>query len=261
MDNTALKNSLSDLALDLRWSWNHEPDELWNRLDPDLWALTHNPWVILQTVSRPKLDRLPRGCGGPRKLEQALNITSITTHARTGSRPRIPTRIITAVAYFSMEFMLSDALPIYSGAWATWRAISSKPPATWACRWSASGCFISRAISARRSIGRQSVALYPYNDPGQLPISPLREANGEWLRISMKLPGFCFGFAPGRCKLGAPSSTCSTRTIPRIYPLTEASPANSTAADRNCACNRNACWASAAGVCCARSGSIPKFAI
>jgi len=32
-------------------------------------------------------------------------------------------------------------------------------------------------------------ALYPYNDPGQLPISPLRAPNGEWLRLEIALPG------------------------------------------------------------------------
>src|SRR5271157_4035655 len=33
-------------------------------------------------------------------------------------------------------------------------------------------------------------ALYPYNDPGQLPITPLRQANGEWLRLKLDLPGY-----------------------------------------------------------------------
>jgi starch phosphorylase len=37
--------------------------------------------------------------------------------------------------------------------------------------------------------GRQQ-ALYPFNDPGQLPIRPVRQANGEWLRIALGLPGF-----------------------------------------------------------------------
>jgi starch phosphorylase len=32
-------------------------------------------------------------------------------------------------------------------------------------------------------------ALYPYNDPGQLPITPLRHSNGEWLRLKADLPG------------------------------------------------------------------------
>ena len=32
-------------------------------------------------------------------------------------------------------------------------------------------------------------AIYPYNDPGQLPIIPLRHPNGEWLRLQLDLPG------------------------------------------------------------------------
>jgi starch phosphorylase len=32
-------------------------------------------------------------------------------------------------------------------------------------------------------------ALFPYNDPGQLPITPLRRVNGEWLRLEIILPG------------------------------------------------------------------------
>ena len=35
----------------------------------------------------------------------------------------------------------------------------------------------------------QQQTLYPVNDPGQLPIQPLRQANGEWLRLQIQLPG------------------------------------------------------------------------
>jgi glycogen phosphorylase len=35
----------------------------------------------------------------------------------------------------------------------------------------------------------QQQALYPFNDPGQLPIRPLRESNGEWLRFTIDFPG------------------------------------------------------------------------
>ena len=47
---------LAELALDLRCTWNHAADEIWSRLEPELWELTHNPWVVLQTVSRAKLQ-------------------------------------------------------------------------------------------------------------------------------------------------------------------------------------------------------------
>jgi starch phosphorylase len=51
-------DELAELALNLHWSWNHAADELWERLDSDLWEATQNPWVILQTVSKEKIKAL-----------------------------------------------------------------------------------------------------------------------------------------------------------------------------------------------------------
>src|ERR1035438_10136117 len=51
-------DSLAELALDMHWSWNHATDEVWRRLDPKLWEITHNPWVVLQTVSRARVESL-----------------------------------------------------------------------------------------------------------------------------------------------------------------------------------------------------------
>ena len=60
-------DSLAELALDMRWSWNHATDVVWRQLDPELWEVTHNPWVVLQTVSR---DRIERALRGPRLPEK-----------------------------------------------------------------------------------------------------------------------------------------------------------------------------------------------
>ena len=51
-------DSLAELALNLRWSWNHATDEVWRQLDAKLWEITHNPWVVLQTVSRDRIERM-----------------------------------------------------------------------------------------------------------------------------------------------------------------------------------------------------------
>ena len=53
--------SLAELALDLHWSWNHGTDDVWRQLDPELWESTHNPWVVLQTVSRDQIERVLAG--------------------------------------------------------------------------------------------------------------------------------------------------------------------------------------------------------
>ena len=51
-------DSLAELALDMHWSWNHATDGVWRQLDPRLWEITHNPWVVLQTVSRDRIERV-----------------------------------------------------------------------------------------------------------------------------------------------------------------------------------------------------------
>ena len=51
-------DDLIELALDLRWSWDHGADEIWRSLAPELWDLTRNPWIILQTVAPDKLKDL-----------------------------------------------------------------------------------------------------------------------------------------------------------------------------------------------------------
>ena len=51
-------DSLVELALDMRWSWNHATDNVWRELDPLLWEVTRNAWVVLQTVSRQQIERV-----------------------------------------------------------------------------------------------------------------------------------------------------------------------------------------------------------
>lgn len=51
---------LAEVGLDLRWSWNHETDALWDFIDSELWRSTRNPWLILQFVSSARLKALAR---------------------------------------------------------------------------------------------------------------------------------------------------------------------------------------------------------
>jgi glycogen phosphorylase len=108
-------NALSELALDMRWSFNHSADKIWERLDPNLWDLTHNPWIVLQTVSEEKLQSVTTDPDF-RLLVADLHSEKRAVELSQGWFQRAhPRSGLTAVAYFSMEFMLSEAVPIYSG--------------------------------------------------------------------------------------------------------------------------------------------------
>lgn len=54
----AALTGLVALALDLRWSWNHRADQLWQRVDAELWETTGDPWLILESVPRRRLEAL-----------------------------------------------------------------------------------------------------------------------------------------------------------------------------------------------------------
>lgn len=45
-------------------------------------------------------------------------------------------------------------------------------------------------------------ALYPYNDPGQLPLTPLRQEDGEWLRLEIALPGYSVWLRAWQAQVG-----------------------------------------------------------
>jgi starch phosphorylase len=90
-----------------------------------------------------------------------------------------------------MEFMLSEALPIYSGGLGNVAGDQLKTASDLGVPLIGIGLLYQKGYF-RQVIDKDGAqqALFPFNDPGQLPITPLREPNGEWLRLEIKLPGY-----------------------------------------------------------------------
>ncbi|HKV55052.1 MAG TPA: alpha-glucan family phosphorylase, partial [Candidatus Binataceae bacterium] len=180
---------LVELALDLRNSWDHRTDKLWSELEPELWALTHNPWVVLQTVSRTKLKKLTADSSFRKEVrelaeDRAARESQPAWFDRTHSAAEL-----TCVAYFSMEFGLCEALPIYSGGLGNVAGDQLKAANDLGVPVVGIGLlyqqgYFRQVIDAE---GNQN-ALYPHNDPSQLPISPVRNEEGEWFRLAITLP-------------------------------------------------------------------------
>jgi starch phosphorylase len=182
-------DALTRLALDLSWSWNHSTDEIWRRLDPELWELTGNPWLILQSISRRKLDSMSDS-GFRAQVEQLLAEVSEKHAAPAWFQTVHPSSPLRTVAYFSMEYMLSEALPVYSGGLGNVAGDQLKAASDLGVPVVGIGLLYQQGYFRQEfdSYGGQQV-LYPVNEPGQLPIRPVRTSDGEWLRMAMKLPG------------------------------------------------------------------------
>src|SRR6185437_407894 len=100
---------LRDLALDLRWTWSHEGDSLWECIDERLWQRTRNPWLILQSASAQKLERLAADRVFCDKLAQ-ISTTRKQYLERPGWFAEIHgDKTFGGVAYLSMEYGLGTA--------------------------------------------------------------------------------------------------------------------------------------------------------
>jgi starch phosphorylase len=184
-------DSLAELALDMRWSWNHATDDVWRHLDPELWEITHNPWVVLQTVSRDQIERVLADPVFRNKVDALIDASHRAAKAPAWFQQNHPEALQTCIAYFSMEFMLSEALPIYSGGLGNVAGDQLKAASDLGVPVVGVGLLYQQGYF-RQTIDRNGdqQALYPYNDPGQLPITPVRQPDGEWLRLEVALPGY-----------------------------------------------------------------------
>jgi len=181
---------LAELALDLRSTWNHASDALWRRIDPVLWDLTHNPWAVLRTASRAQIEQLSADSEFRTKLEELRRARHEARHQLRWYQQAHGQSPLTGVAYFSMEFMLSEALPIYSGGLGNVAGDQLKAASDLGVPVVGVGLLYQQGYFRQfidMNGGQQ--AMYPYNDPGQLPITPCRGRNGEWLRLQLDLTG------------------------------------------------------------------------
>jgi starch phosphorylase len=181
---------LAELALDARWSWMHSADQLWEKLDPELWNSTRNPWLLLQTVSDKRLQQL---AADPAVRE--LGRTLFEAHRAAVEAPAWFQNThadapLSTIAYFSMEFMLSEALPIYSGGLGNVAGDQLKAASDLGVPVAGVGILYQQGYF-RQVLDQEGGqrALYPYNDPGQMPVMPVRNAEGEWLRLELQFPG------------------------------------------------------------------------
>ena len=182
--------ALSELAMDLRWTWNHCSDELWQKLDPALWEKTRHPSVMLQTVAPEKLSAALADPGFCQLLDRQVRANREAEAAPAWFQQKYPEAQLTCIAYFCMEFMLSEALPIYSGGLGNVAGDQLKAASDLGIPVVGVGLLYQHGYF-RQAIDRDGAqqAQYPDNDPAYLPVTPVRLPNGEWLRLEIALPG------------------------------------------------------------------------
>jgi len=164
--------------------------------------MTSNPWLMLQTVRTNRLKALAtdstfRGLMDELVAEHREAIGEKAWFQQNHFESTLK------VAYFSMEYGLTEALPIYSGGLGILAGDYLKTASDLGVPVIGVGLlyqqgYFRQAVDAR---GDQTES-YPYNDPGQLPIMPVRNQDGEWLRVMIDFPGGALWLRAWEAKVG-----------------------------------------------------------
>lgn len=181
---------LTDLALDLRWNWNHSADSLWQQVDPELWENTGDPWLILESISRKRLETLAGDAAFVNELQRQFAYRKAYLSQSSWFDETYGDDALGTVAYFSMEFGLSEALPIYSGGLGILAGDFLKTASDLGIPLVGVGLLYQQGYFRQGfDTNGEQLAFFPYNNPTMLPVLPLQGPDGEWLRVSVELPG------------------------------------------------------------------------
>ncbi|CAG1006705.1 glycogen phosphorylase [Anaerolineae bacterium] len=185
---------LMELAYNLRWSWDQETRELFRRLDRNLWEATgHNPVWLLGRIDQKKLvdasqdeafmAHLDRVCAA---FDRYMNDHASTWYARHVGDPTEKPDI----AYFSMEFGLTECLRNYSGGLGVLSGDHLKSASDMGLPLVAVGLLYQEGYFAQylNADGYQQED-YPINDYANQPVTKVMGADGNPLLVSVPLPG------------------------------------------------------------------------
>jgi starch phosphorylase len=182
--------SLTELALDLRLNASPSVERLWNAIDSEAWQRVKNPLMILQNARRESLEAAAADASLQAALAERIERRSRYLQSEGWFRKAHRDSELTGVAYFSMEFGLSEALPIYSGGLGILAGDHMKSASDLNVPIYGVGLLYQQGYF-RQVLAEDGWQLqaFPYNDPGTLPITPVLDDDQRWPRVRLELPG------------------------------------------------------------------------
>jgi starch phosphorylase len=189
-------SELGTLATNLRWTWHPATQDLFAAIDPEAWERLGDPLRLLAEVPAERLEAL---AADPAFLARAGAVSDDLRRylsaprwyqrrqeERNGSSEQ---RMPDSIAYFSMEFGVTEALPNYSGGLGVLAGDHLKAASDLGVP------LIGVGLLYRSGYFRQSLSLdgwqiehYPVVDPSGLPLEPLVEPSGAPILVHVAMP-------------------------------------------------------------------------
>ncbi|MCR5709319.1 MAG: alpha-glucan family phosphorylase [Bacteroidales bacterium] len=175
---------LDALAKNLWWCWNQPAIDLFRDIDPELWKSTGgNPLLFLDKISLSRYRSLMQDEAFLGRLDAVYGEFErymAGKSERTGAR----------VAYFCMEYGIDTSLKIYSGGLGILAGDYLKEASDMKVNLTAVGLLYRHGYFTQRlSAWGDQVADYVPQDFTKIPASPVRDKDGNWIKVSVAFPG------------------------------------------------------------------------
>ncbi|HEX2241611.1 MAG TPA: alpha-glucan family phosphorylase [Actinomycetota bacterium] len=181
---------LMTIAMNLRWSWDAEAVDLFRWGDPEAWeAAGHDPVKMLGLVAPERFTELTEDgpfMGFLADVEESL--TSYMEEPRWFQSKDEPA--LRTVAYFSPEFGVSEALPVYSGGLGVLAGDHLKAASDLGVPMVGVGLLYHQGYFKQRlNADGWQLEYYPQLDPHAMPLVLQTDDDGSPLRIDVDLAG------------------------------------------------------------------------
>jgi glycogen phosphorylase len=181
--------ALSELVLNLRWSWHPETIDLFESVEPTVWRdCRHDPVRLLGEVPPGRLEELATDDDFLRRLGDAA--AELEAYVTTPGWYQGLLDAPQAIAYFSPEFGITETLPQYSGGLGILAGDHLKAASDLGVPIIGVG-LLYRAGYFVQSLSADGWQLehYPGLDPHGLPLTQLRDAAGDVVNVGVGVPG------------------------------------------------------------------------
>lgn len=176
--------ALDIISKNLWWSWNEEAIELFKMVDLELWRASRgNPIMMLDAITLSKAKELENDTKFLRKLDSVF--LKFQEYLSAKPNPEDPT-----ISYFSMEYGLDQSLKIYSGGLGILAGDYLKESSDKLVPIVGVGLLYRYGyFNQKLSATGDQVADYEAQDFSKLPVNPMRDNQGNWLIVSVAMPG------------------------------------------------------------------------
>lgn len=175
--------ALRKLSMNFWWSWNHEAEKMFRSINPERWEeLQHNPIAIIESLSVKEIEELENDASFRESLDNVFQ--EFCSYMEQGKKKKDP-----SIAYFSMEYGIHNSLKIFSGGLGMLAGDYLKEMSD--CNVNITGIgLMYRYGYFKQSLNPDGsqVAIDTPQRFTHLPIIPVRDANGEWVKVKIALP-------------------------------------------------------------------------